>query len=512
MLGSMPAAMSARSCCGSTADPQSSTAQAKAMPLHPSEYARLDAVGLAGLVRSGEISAREATELAISAIERLNPKLNAVVLTDFERALATADRVDRSATLAGVPFLVKDVDVFVTEWPTTFSSRYFAGAAPRPDSEIVRRWRSAGLVLLGKTNTPEFAEDFVTEPTFRGVTLNPWNPAVTVGGSSGGAAAAVASGMVPAAHGTDVGGSIRVPAACCGLFGMKPTRGLNPIGPHYPELGAGLDCEHVLTRTVRDSAAFLDATAGPEPGGRYHVARSVPSYVDALQAPVEALRIACITRPPSGGTVDSEVSTAIHAAAGLLDRLGHEVVTCEFPPEVAALDEAVPLWMMDVALEIRRRAKEIGRGPAEGELELLSWAVLKRTDGFSALDYLDARQRAHDTSVAMARRFEAFDLILTPSLATLPLAVGQIDIRSPGFDYDTWSRDSYGFAPFSEVFNVTGQPAASLPLHVSKSGLPIGIQLAARQGEDHLLLAFSARLEAECPWASRRPAIWAGRG
>jgi len=230
------------------------------MALDLDGYARIDAVARAARVRSDEVSAREVAELAVSVMERLNPQLNAVVLADVERALAAAAQVDRSAPLAGVPFLVKDVDVFVAEWPTTFSSRYFADAAPRSDSEIVRRWRDAGLVLLGKTNTPEFAGEFVTEPALRDATLNPWNPAVTVGGSSGGAAAAVASGMVPAAHGTDVGGSIRVPAACCGLFGLKPTRGLNPIGPHYPELGAGLDCEHVLTRTVRDSAAFLDAT------------------------------------------------------------------------------------------------------------------------------------------------------------------------------------------------------------------------------------------------------------
>lgn len=481
------------------------------MPLDLDDYVRLDAVGLSRLVRSGEVSAHEVTELAVAAIERANPKLNAVVLTDFERALASAERVDRSAPLAGVPFLVKDVDVFVSEWPTTFSSRYFADAVPRPDSEIVRRWRAAGLVLLGKTNTPEFAEDFVTEPTFRGATLNPWNPEVTVGGSSGGAAAAVASGMVPAAHATDVGGSIRIPASCCGLFGLKPTRGLNPIGPYYPEMGAGLNCEHVITRTVRDSAAFLDATAGPEPGGRYHVVRSVPSYLEALDMPLgRGLRIACIDRPPNGAKVDSEVLAALGSAADLLQRLGYDVVPAEFPPEAAASDDPVSLWMMDIALEIRRREKTIGRAPAEGELERLTWAVLDRVEAFGALDYLELRQRAHDVSVAMARRFESFDLIMTPSCATLPPPVGKIDSRSASFDYDRWSEDGYGFAPFSEIFNVTGQPAASLPLAMSSEGVPIGIQLAARQGEDHVLLALSARLEAEVGWADRRPPIWAG--
>lgn len=482
------------------------------MALDLDGYARIDAVALAARVRSDEVSAREVAELAVSVMERLNPQLNAVVLADVERALAAAAQVDRSAPLAGVPFLVKDVDVFVAEWPTTFSSRYFADAAPRSDSEIVRRWRDAGLVLLGKTNTPEFAGEFVTEPALRGATLNPWNPAVTVGGSSGGAAAAVASGMVPAAHGTDVGGSIRVPAACCGLFGLKPTRGLNPIGPHYPELGAGLDCEHVLTRTVRDSAAFLDATSGPEPGGWYHVRRSVPSYLDALSMTLPRLRIACVAGAPGGAKLDPEIASALESAAALLERLGHDVVPSAFPQQLPALDEMVPLWMMDVALEIRRRAAAIGRRPERDELEPLTWVVLERCEGLGALEYLEARLRAHETSVTMARHFQSFDLIMTPSLAALPPAVGQIDARAKDFDYDRWSRDSYGFAPFSEIFNVTGQPAASLPLGMSKTGLPIGIQLAARPGEDHVLLALSARLEAESGWTERHPPIWAGHG
>jgi amidase len=473
------------------------------------EYARLDAVGLAALVRSGAVSAREVTSAAIAAIEKLNPKLNAVVLEDFERALTAARRVDRSAPLAGVPFLIKDVDVFVAEWPTSYSSRFFAGADCRPDSEIVRRWRAVGLVLLGKTNTPEFAADFVTEPTFRGVTLNPWDPALTVGGSSGGAAAAVASGMIPAAHGTDVGGSIRIPAACCGLFGLKPTRGLNPIGPYYPEMGAGLNCEHVLTRTVRDSAAFLDATAGPEPGGRYRVVRSVPSFLDALEKPLGRLRIACITRAPDGSMVDAEVATAVEATADLLDRLGHTVIPGAFPPAAALLDSS-PLWMMDIALEIRSRSRAIGHPPARDELEPLSWAISERMERMGALDYLEVRQRAHAASTAMAQEFDTFDVIMTPTLATLPPKVGSIDGRSADFKYESWSKAGYGFAPFSEIFNVTGQPAATLPLACSKDGLPVGIQVVGRQGEDHVVLALSAALEAEYRWTERRPPIWAG--
>jgi amidase len=475
------------------------------------EYARYDAVGLAEIVRSGAVSPTEVIEAAIAAVERLNPRLNAVVLTDFEWARATAGKVDRPAPLAGLPFLVKDVDVFVAEWPTTYSSRFFANAALRPDSEIVRRWRAAGLVFLGKSNTPEFAADFATEPSWRGATLNPWNPAVTVGGSSGGAAAAVASGMVPAAHGTDVGGSIRIPAACCGLFGLKPTRGLNPVGPYYPEMGAGLNCEHVLTRSVRDSAALLDATAGPETGGRYHVVPPVPSYLAALTRPPARQRIALVTGAPDGAAVDPEIIAKTEAAGALLEALGHTVIACDFPPEAATGYNSTLLWMMDIAIEIQSRAKAIGRRPRPDEMEPLSHAILEQMERLPASDYVKARLQVHEAAVALARHFAEFDLVLTPSLATLPPALGIIDSHSANFDYETWANAGYGFAPFSEIFNVTGQPAASLPMFQSASGLPIGIQLVGRQGDDHNLLALAAQIETECKWLERHPPIWLGR-
>ncbi len=281
-------------------------------------YMALDAVALAGLVRSGELSAVEIAEAAIEAIERLNPAINAVTLIDAERALTAASCCDPHIALAGVPFLVKDTGVHVREWPTTHSSLYFKDAAPRPDSEIVTRWRAAGLTLLGKTNTPEYANDFVTEPVVHGPTLNPWDPSRTAGGSSGGAAAAVASGMVPIAHGSDIGGSIRVPAACCGVFGMKPSRGLNPVGPYRDQVGAGLFCENVVSRTVRDSAAMLDITAGPEPGAPYPVSKPVRSYLEWLSTPDERLRIACLAhRPDEWVGIADMVESAKVMAIGL---------------------------------------------------------------------------------------------------------------------------------------------------------------------------------------------------
>ncbi|WP_119303797.1 amidase [Dongia deserti] len=473
------------------------------------EYAELDAVGIAALVRTGEISAREVTEAAIAAVEKLDPVLNALVLKDPESAREHAKHTATQGALAGVPFLVKDICVHVREWPTTLSSRFFAEAPAQPDSEIVQRWRAAGIVFLGKTNLPEFAADFVTEPTFRGATLNPWDLSVTVGGSSGGAASAVASGMVPAAHGSDVGGSIRVPAACCGIFGLKPSRGLNPVGPYNGEVGGGLHCEHVLSRSVRDSAAFLDATAGPEPGAPYQVAKSVPSYVKSLSAPSERLHVVCVPRRPDGSPVAPEIEAALKKAAQLVETLGHEVTMGAFPPEVAEGESWMPLWMADIGMAIRGRSAQLGRGPGPDEIERLGRCILERFETMTAADYITAKRRAHAVKLAMARQFGSFDLILTPTTATLPPKLGAIDSNSPSFTFEKWAASAYGFAPFTEVFNVTGQPAASLPLFQSESGLPIGIQLVGRQNEDHRLLCLAAELEETTGWIRRRPPVWA---
>jgi len=478
------------------------------------EYAAMDALAIAAAVRSGQVSALEVTEAAIAAIEALNPHLNALVLKDFERARNVARQVPLASALAGVPFLIKDADIHVAEWPTTYSSRFFENAKPRPDSEIVARWRRAGTVFLGKTNTPEFADDFVTEPVLRGATLNPWDLRVIVGGSSGGAAAAVASGMVPVAHGSDVGGSIRVPAACCGLFGLKPSRGLNPLGPYYGEMGGGLNCEHVLTRSVRDSAAFLDATAGAEPGAPYRVAKSVPSYLAALAHPSAPLRIACLSHRIDGSSIEPEIEARLAAAAALLQNLGHEVVPSRFPAAVAA-DAAgegwAALWLIDIAAAIADRARELGRDPGPGEIEQLPRYIIARMGRMSALDYLEVRRLAHRISLSMAREFDAFDVIMTPATATLPPLRGLIDSNAPDFDYERWAAIAYGFAPFSEIFNVTGQPAASLPMFQSDSGLPIGIQLIGRQDHDHELLRLAADLERATGWTARHPPLWAGR-
>ncbi|MER8958078.1 amidase [Mesorhizobium sp. M0701] len=474
-----------------------------------SEYVALDAVALAGHVRSGELSAVEVVEAAIEAIESINPALNAVTLIDADRALSVAASCNRQAALAGIPFLVKDTGVNVREWPTTHSSLYFKDAAPKPDSEIVGRWRAAGLILLGKTNTPEFANDFVTEPSFRGPTSNPWDPSLTAGGSSGGAAAAVASGMVPVAHGSDIGGSIRVPAACCGVFGMKPSRGLTPVGPGRGQVGAGLYAENVLSRTVRDSAAMLDMTAGPEQGAPYSVSKSVPSYLDWLSSPGERLRIACLAHRPDGTPVASEIGAKFQEAMILLEEMGHEVTEARFPREASAEADWSMFWMSEIARLVDERADEIGRMPGAGEIESLTRHALDRFRRSSAADYLRAQDHVHSASLAMAMAFDAFDLILTPTTAELTPRLGAIHGDGALFDYEAWASRAYGFAPFTEIFNVTGQPAASLPLFQSKDGLPIGIQLIGRKNEDHRLLRVCLDLEQATAWTTRYQAIHA---
>ncbi len=458
----------------------------------------MDAVALAAAVRAGELTPLEITDAAIASIVALNPALNAVVVTDFERARAHARRVSRNLPLSGVPFLIKDVDVYAEEWPTSMSSRFFAAAKPRPDSEIVQRWRAAGTVFLGKTNTPEFADDFATEPAYRGTTFNPWDVSVTVGGSSGGSAAAVASGMVPAAHGSDVGGSIRVPAACCGLFGLKPSRGLNPTGPYFGGRGGGLNCQHILSRSVRDSAAFLEVTARN-------------SYLAALSEPTGPLSIVCLPRRMDGASVAPEIAAALTSATALLQDLGHSVTIGEYPPALATQTESwTLLWMADVALAIEERSAELGRAPQAEDIEPLARWIHRHVMSQSALDYLESQRSAHEAALVMSRAFDQFDIIMTPSTATLPPPVGTFGANATDFSYERWCAAAYGFAPFTEIFNVTGQPAASVPICLSRADIPIGIQLVAHQSRDGLLLQLAAALEQATGWSERHPPVWAG--
>jgi amidase len=468
------------------------------------DYLAFDATGLADLVHRGEVSPLELAEAAIERITALNPTLNAVVETAYAPALEAARAADRAAPLAGVPFLAKDMNIPVAGLHLTASCRWLASlpAATR-DATLAARWRTAGLTILGRTNTPEFAGEFVTEPTWRGATANPWDVTRSPGGSSGGSASAVAAGMVPLAHGTDSGGSIRVPAAACGLVGLKPSRGLVPVGPSQDELAGGLDCEHVLTRTVRDSALLLDLTAGPEAASR---APGVPAggiYRAALAAPVPPLRIGVTLEAPGGMRPHAEIAAAVERTVALLEAAGHRVSEFAFPPSADVGTPAALIWMTATAEEIDHHRERVGRMPERDELEALTWACIELGRRSTATDYARARRALTLATVEMAGLFDRFDLLLTPTTSGLPVPTGSIDGRTSAFELGRWNADSYGYAPYTEIFNVSGQPAMSLPLGQSGGGLPIGVQFAAPLGQDARLLSMAAWLEREVPWAER---------
>lgn len=452
--------------------------------MNEAEYVSLDGVGLADLIARREVSRREVAEAAIRSIERQNPALNAVIRTNFDAA-ATDAPTGASSGLAGVPFLLKDVNLYSCDMPTTFGSAFFRGAPARPDSLMVDRWRKAGLSILGKTNTPEFAAEFVTEPRSYGMTHNPHAPGRTVGGSSGGAAAAVAAGMVPIAHATDLGGSIRIPAACCGVFGFKPTAGLNPVGPYFTEIAGGLNSDHVVTRSVRDSAASLDITANRKPDGG--------SYLQSLSLPTGRLRIGVSNIDPAGRSVGPDQQQALSAAVQFLEERGHDLVEYEYPEGLSApwFDY---LWIFDIVNLVDERARELGRYPEREELEPLTWSLLQKARASDALAYEAAQAARAEYTRRYLGTMRDIDVVLTPTLAENPPPVGTLAFTS--FDnVDAWNEAGYGFAPFSTPSNISGQPSASCPWIKNAEGLSIGVQVSGKPGADLLVLQLSGQLE-----------------
>jgi amidase len=476
--------------------------------MRPDEYIDFDGLGLAELVRGGEVSATALAEAAIARIESVDQSINAVVERSYPAAREAARHADSSAPFCGVPFLAKDMNIEIAGMQLTYSCRWLEHVPPAAaDAPLAARWRAAGLTLLGRTNTPEFAGEFVTEPTWRGPTRNPWDLALSPGGSSGGAAAAVAAGLVPIAHGTDSGGSIRVPAAVCGLVGLKPSRGWVPVGPNLDELAGGLDCEHALTRTVRDTAMMLDATAGPESLSRIPLRASNGAFTSAVGAPVPPLKIGVLLNAPGGAVPNDQIGAAVEEVAHFLAGAGHTLTRVSFPDSADIGKPAGVIWLTAIAEEIDFYTQRLGRAPAPDELEALTRAGLALGKRCTAVDYLRARRALSRATREMVETFRDFDFLMLPCTADFPPRIGQIDGRTPAFDLDRWNAESYGFAPYTEIFNVTGQPAISLPLAVSKDGLPIGIQFAAPLGEDARLISLAAWLERERPWKERLAAL-----
>jgi amidase len=469
------------------------------------DLARLDAIAQATLVRRREVSALELVDAAIERIEALNPQLNAVVTPLYERAREEARRPLPDSPLAGVPFLLKDLGAALAGTRQTQGSRALRDHVSAADTELARRQRRAGLIVVGKSNTPEFGNHSTTEPVLFGPTRNPWNLERTAGGSSGGSAAAVASGMVPAAHGNDGAGSIRIPASCCGVFGLKPTRGRNSWAPAGDAM-AGLAGEHALTRSVRDSAAILDATSGRTPGDPYFAPPPGRPFLEEVGADPGRLRIAWSTTPPIDVPVDPDCIRAARETAELLASLGHDVEEAapEFDGETL-IEPFARIWAISNLESYHGVVRALGREPRRSELEVTTWELIEYARRFDAVDLLDALGELAQATRAIAPFFERYDAWVTPALAQPPLAIGRLNMSHGGAL--EWWQDDCAFNPWNPIANMTGQPAMSVPLTWTADGLPIGTLVSGRYADETTLFRLAGQLEAARPWADRRPPI-----
>jgi amidase len=476
------------------------------------EYADHDGLGLAELVRRGGGTADEVLEAAFETVRRVNPRLNAVVALMREQAEESVARGLPEGPFVGVPVVLKDEYQSYAGFPTGCASRLCEGFTLPYDTEIVRRYKRAGLNIIGKANLPELGASVTTEPVLHGPARNPWDPGRTAGGSSGGSAAAVAAGMVPVAYGNDGAGSLRIPSSCCGTFGLKPTRARVPSGPDAGELWNGLVIEHAITRSVRDSAALLDATEGADPGAPYWAPPKERPFLEEVGADPGRLRIAFSDRTPSGVEVHPDCSEAMMAAARLCEELGHEVE--EGAPEFdgVAMEAAITkLMSADLAAGIQEIENATGRKATPENVEHCNLLIAERGRELKAVELLGALQLFTDLSrKVVAPFFERYDVLLTPTLASPPVPHGTITPTLP--DPDEYLERFFAFIPFTPIANVSGNPAMSVPLHWNSEGLPIGAHFVGRFGGEATLLRLAAQLEEARPWAHRRPPIGAWKG
>lgn len=470
------------------------------------ELAFADATTLAECVRRKEVTPLELVDAAIRRIEHLNPKLNAVITPMYDQARAAAQGELPNGPFRGVPFLLKDIVAFCAGVRFTAGSAFLADFVPDHDSELVVRLRRAGLIVVGKTNTPEFGILPTTEPRRFGPARNPWNTERSTGGSSGGSAAAVAAGMVPAAHANDGGGSIRVPASCCGVFGLKPTRARNPLGPDIGDMIGGLVVEHVVTRSVRDSAALLDATAGPDVGDPYWAPPPARPFLQEVGADAGRLRIAFTVKAPTGVPLHADSVAAVQDAVRLCTSLGHEVE--EAAPAINGdlfTQAFIAVWAAGCAAGVDAVAHLTRKTPTSDQFEPLTWALYQQGRQVTGPSYLLAVAALQGISRDMARFMLGYDVWLTPTLAEPPLPLGSFD--SPPENPLAGLFRAAAYCPFTPICNVTGQPAMSVPLYWNDAGLPVGAHFVGRFGDEATLFRLASQLEAVQPWASRRPPL-----
>lgn len=467
------------------------------------EYEAYDTIGLAQLVRSKDVTQAEVLEAAISRAEARNTNINAVVIELYDFARETITDSLPNGPLSGAPYLIKDLGAALAGIPTTGGSKFMRDVVPAEDSETVKRLKAAGLVIFGKTNTCEFGMSITCEPQFYGATKNPWDHTLTPGGSSGGAAAAVAARILPAAHGSDGFGSIRVPASCCGLVGMKPTRGRLSLAPSYGERIGGTTSEHALSRTVRDQAALLDAAAGPADGDPYFAPPPARPFLDEVGADPGKLRIAFTTGGNTGAVTDDSHASLLEETVGVLEGLGHIVEEADPPISNDESQEIFRTLMAANAAQIIRSHPTKGRRPLAGEVELVVAGTAERGEQIFGHDVFIAQARMH----AMGRRMAAFhhhyDVLLTPGLGHLPPKLGWIDMMLEDVD-EYWNRVAQ-FSPFTVWFNQTGQPAISLPVGTTAGGFPLSVQAVGRFADEATLFRLSGQLESAMPWHDRKP-------
>ena len=470
------------------------------------EFGSLDALGLAELVRKKHVKPIDLVDAAIERIERLNPTLNAVVTPMYEQARTLALGKIPEGPFTGVPFLLKDLGAPYAGVRMTMASGAMRDFVPDHDSELVTRLKRAGLIILGKTNTPEFGILPTTEPRLFGPCHNPWELNRTTGGSSGGSSAAVAARLVPMAHANDGGGSIRIPASCCGLFGLKPTRARNPLGPDFGDIFSGLVIDHAVTRSVRDSAALLDATAGPDVGDPYWAPPPTRPFLQEAGTNPGKLRIAFTTTAGSEIKVHPDCVSAVHDAAKLLAELGHQVEeTVPLLNRELVTQSFMVLWSAGCAWSIDGIGMVTGRAITAAQVEPLTWALYEMGRKQNASTYLLSLSLLQRVAREIGRFFLNYDVWLTPTLSEPPVPLGTFD--SPPENPLQGLRRAEQFVPFTPICNATGQPAMSVPLYWNAEGLPVGVHFIGRFGDEATLFRLAGQLESARPWAGRKPPV-----
>jgi len=494
-----------------------------------SDYDKYDGLGLAELVRNKQVKPVELVEEAVARIDLHNPSLNAVVLKMYEQALEAANSDLPEGPFTGVPFLLKDLLMSYAGVPLTNGCRFFKDYVPDHDSELVKRYKNAGAIIVGKTNLPELGLAPVTEPELFGTANNPWDLTRTTGGSSGGSAAAVAARIVPLAHASDGAGSIRIPASCCGVFGLKPTRGRTPVGPDFVEIWRGFHCEHVITRSVRDSAAMLDATTGPDIGAPYYAAPPQGSFLSQVGQEPGKLRIGFTDEFILETTPDEDCRKGLMETVELCQSLGHEVEEIKIEADTFAVARAFAILVFsEIRTFIEEAAVSMGRRVSRRDFESVTWVIYLLGKQYRASDFSGSLNLLQRKCREIGRLFNEYDVILTPTLAQPPVTTGTICVegiqgiamkllgslnagwifrKAIEMRFGKLSEMFFSFMPYTPMFNATGQPAMSVPLHWNDAGLPVGMQFAGRYGDESTLFRLAGQLESVKPWADRIPPV-----